>query len=119
MARGKVQVRRVYDEPERSDGSRVLVDRVWPRGMTKARAALDDWCKDIAPSTELRKWYGHVPAKFSDFSRRYRTELKGHSRAEALARLRVLAKGGPLTLLTATKEPEISEAAVLASLLQD
>jgi uncharacterized protein YeaO (DUF488 family) len=119
MAQGTVQVRRVYDEPERSDGSRVLVDRVWPRGMTKARAALDDWCKDVAPSTELRKWYGHDPARFSDFSRRYRTELKDHPQAEALARLRVLAKDGPLTLLTATKEPEISEAAVLASLLQD
>jgi len=118
MARGVVQVRRVYDQPELSDGTRVLVDRVWPRGLTKARAALDDWCEDVAPSTELRKWYGHDPARFKDFSRRYQAELKDPPQAEALTHLRGLAEDGQLTLLTATKEPEISEAAVLATLLQ-
>jgi uncharacterized protein YeaO (DUF488 family) len=118
MAHGKIQVRRVYDQPERSDGTRVLVDRVWPRGVTKARAALDEWCKDVAPSTELRKWYGHEPTRFNGFSRRYQGELQDPPQAEALAHLRELAQGGQLTLLTATKEPEISEAAVLAGLLQ-
>jgi len=118
MAGPKIQVRRVYAEPEGSDGARVLVDRVWPRGMTKDRAALDEWCKDVAPSTELRKWYGHDPGLFDDFGRRYRTELKDAQHARALAHLRDLAKSGPLTLLTATKQPEISEASVLADVLR-
>lgn len=118
MAGGKVRVRRVYDEPERGDGTRVLVDRIWPRGLTKARAALDEWCKDVAPSAELRKWYSHDPDRFQEFGRRYRAELKDPQRAEALAHLRGLAKGRQLTLLTATREPEISQAAVLADLLR-
>ncbi len=118
MPGGKVRVRRVYEEPERDDGTRVLVDRIWPRGMTKARAALDEWCKDVAPSGELRKWYDHDPARFEDFGRRYRAELEDPQRAPALAHLRELAKDGPLTLLTATRQPEISEAAVLAELLR-
>jgi uncharacterized protein YeaO (DUF488 family) len=113
-----VRVRRVYDAPEPADGTRVLVDRLWPRGLAKARADIDEWCKDIAPSTELRKWYGHDPARFDEFSRRYQAELKEPQPAQALAHLRALAKGKPLTLLTATKEPEISEAAVLAELVR-
>lgn len=113
-----VRVRRVYEEPERGDGTRVLVDRIWPRGLTKARAALDEWCKDVAPSTELRKWYSHDPDRFADFSRRYAAELEDPERAAALAHLRAIAKVRQLTLLTATREPEISEAAVLAGLLQ-
>lgn len=117
MAGGKVRARRVYEEPTRDDGARVLVDRIWPRGMTKERAALDEWCKDIAPSSELRKWYGHDPDRFTDFRSRYRKELKDPERAEALEHLRGLAKDGPLTLLTATKDVDISEAAVLADLL--
>ena len=117
MAGGKVRVRRVYEEPERGDGTRVLVDRIWPRGLTKARAALDEWCKDVAPSGELRKWYNHDPGRFEDFGRRYQAELKDPQRAEALAHLRELAKERQLTLLTATRQPEISEAAVLAELL--
>jgi uncharacterized protein YeaO (DUF488 family) len=95
----------------------VLVDRIWPRGLTKAAAALDEWCKDVAPSDELRKWYAHDPERFAEFSRRYRQELKDPQRAQALAHLRDLAKDRPVTLLTATREPEISEAAVLAGLL--
>lgn len=118
MARDDVRVRRVYDAPEPADGTRVLVDRLWPRGLAKARADIDEWCKDIAPSTELRKWYAHDPARFDEFSRRYQAELKGPQPAEALAHLRALAKGKPLTLLTATKEPQISEAAVLAGLVR-
>ena len=118
MTGAKVRVRRVYEEPERSDGTRVLVDRIWPRGLTKAKAALDEWCKDVAPSTELRKWYSHDPDRFEDFGRRYQAELKDPQRAEALVHLRELAKGRQLTLLTATRQPEISEAAVLAELLR-
>ena len=112
-----VRARRVYEEPARDDGARVLVDRIWPRGMTKERAALDEWCKDVAPSTELRKWYAHDPDRFDDFRRRYQTELTNPERAEALEHLRGLAKSRPLTLLTATKDVDISEAAVLADLL--
>ena len=119
MAGGKVRVRRVYEEPERADGTRVLVDRIWPRGLTKAKAALDEWCKEIAPSTELRKWYSHDPERFEEFGRRYQAELKDPRRAEALAHLRGLAKDRQLTLLTATRQPEISEAAVLADLLRN
>lgn len=118
MARVQVQVRRVYEEPEQSDGTRVLVDRIWPRGLTKAKAAIDEWCKEIAPSDELRKWYNHDLSRFEDFGRRYQAELQDPRRAELLAHLRELAKGRQLTLLTATKRPEISEATVLAELLQ-
>ena len=113
----EVRVRRVYDEPEDNDGVRVLVDRIWPRGMTKARAALDEWCKDVAPSTELRKWYSHDPAKFEEFTHRYGAELKQAERAQALQHLRDLAADGRLTLLTGSKDVDISEAAVLAGIL--
>jgi uncharacterized protein YeaO (DUF488 family) len=116
--KGSVRVRRVYDEPAPDDGTRVLVDRIWPRGLAKAKAGLDEWCKQVAPSTELRKWYDHDPERFEEFSRRYREELRDPERARALARLRELAEGGTLTLLTATRQPEISEAAVLADLLK-
>ena len=118
MAAAQVRVRRAYEEPESSDGLRVLVDRIWPRGLTKARAALDEWCKDVAPSGELRKWYAHDPDRFADFGRRYQAELADPQRAAALAHLRELAVDGPVTLLTATRQPEISEAAVLARLLR-
>ena len=114
----KVRVRRAYDEPEPDDGARVLVDRLWPRGLSKAKAALDEWCKNVAPSGELRTWYNHDPDRFEEFSRRYRQELNDPERAEALAHLRELAREGPLTLLTATNRADISEAAVLAALLE-
>jgi uncharacterized protein YeaO (DUF488 family) len=119
MTAGKVQVRRVYEAPEPGDGARVLVDRLWPRGLSKAKAALDEWCKNVAPSDELRKWYGHDPDRFEEFSRRYQQELHDPQRAEALAHLRELAADRSLTLLTATRRSEISEAAVLASLLRN
>ena len=118
MAEGRVQVRRVYEEPEPEDGTRVLVDRIWPRGLTRAKAALNEWCKDVAPSDELRKWYGHDPGRFEEFGRRYRVELQGPRQAEALSHLRGLAKDRRLTLLTGTRQPEVSEAAVLAALLR-
>jgi uncharacterized protein YeaO (DUF488 family) len=112
-----VLVRRVYDPPDPDDGQRVLVDRLWPRGLSKQRARLDDWCKEIAPSNDLRKWYGHDPDRYAEFARRYRAELGEPERAAALAHLRELAGNGRLTLLTATKRSDISEAAVLAGLL--
>ena len=115
----KVRVRRAYEEPEPDDGTRVLVDRLWPRGLSKARAALDEWCKNVAPSGELRTWYNHDQDRFEEFSRRYRQELQDPERAEALAHLRELAREGPLTLLTATKRADISEAAVLAAIVAD
>jgi uncharacterized protein YeaO (DUF488 family) len=113
-----VRVRRAYDAAEKQDGKRVLVDRLWPRGIKKADAHLDEWSKEVAPSTELRQWYGHEPARFEEFSRRYLTELEDPARAEALEHLRELADGARLTLLAATKNPDISEAAVLAKLLR-
>jgi uncharacterized protein YeaO (DUF488 family) len=112
-----VNVRRIYDPALPEDGTRVLVDRIWPRGVSKARAQLDEWCKDIAPSTELRKWYGHDPALFEEFARRYRGELREPVRGAALAHLHDLAKKRTLTLLTATKNAELSEAALLADLV--
>jgi uncharacterized protein YeaO (DUF488 family) len=119
MANVKGQVRRAYEDPAQGDGTRVLAGRIWPRGLTKARAALDQWCKEIAPSTELRKWHGHDPERFGDFGRRYQAELAEPERAGALAHLRELASGRGVTLLTATRQPEISEAAILARLLRD
>jgi uncharacterized protein YeaO (DUF488 family) len=115
----RIQVRRIYDAPKPDDGVRVLVDRLWPRGVSKARAALDDWCKQIAPSTELRTWYHHDPTLFGEFTRRYTDELCDPERSAALTRLREIARHQTLTLLTGTKTPEISEAAVLAQVLTD
>ena len=114
-----VRVRRVYDEPSAADGARVLVDRIWPRGVRKDAIRLDDWAKDVAPSAELRTWYGHDPARFSEFRQRYLRELAGSAQRAALGRLRTLAAAGrPLTLLTATKDSEHSQAAVLAQVLR-
>jgi uncharacterized protein YeaO (DUF488 family) len=103
--------------PADDDGTRVLVDRIWPRGLAKTKAEFAEWCKEVAPSTELRKWYGHDPARTDEFARRYRAELREPERAAALRHLRDLAGRQPLTLLTAAKDPGISQAAVLADLL--
>jgi uncharacterized protein YeaO (DUF488 family) len=110
-----VRVKRIYDAPAAGDGRRVLVDRVWPRGVSKERAALDLWCKDVAPSTELRKWYGHDPERFDRFRERYLKELEQPAAAAAMADLR--ATDGVLTLLTASQAVHISQAAVLAGVL--
>ena len=115
--RSTVHVRRVYDEPRADDGTRVLVDRLWPRGMSKARARLDEWCRTVAPSPELRTWYHHEPERFDEFTRRYLDELATPERTPALVHLHDLANHGSLTLLTATKSVALSEAAVLATLL--
>jgi uncharacterized protein YeaO (DUF488 family) len=113
----KPKAKRVYDDPSPDDGVRVLVDRVWPRGLTKQRARLDDWCKAVAPSTQLRSWYSHDPARYDEFVRRYEVELKDPERAEAFNELKSIARRSSLTLVTATKEIELSQAAVLARLL--
>ena len=112
-----VRIARVYDPVSPDDGRRVLVDRLWPRGISKERAALDEWCKDAAPSPDLRRWFGHDPARFEEFVRRYRAELSSGVGADAVAHLRELAASGPLTLLTATKDTSQSTAGVLAELL--
>lgn len=114
-----IRVRRAYEDPSAQDGARVLVDRIWPRGLRKDAADLDEWAKDVAPSTELRKWYGHDPAKFDEFRRRYLDELSGEAQRAALDTLCALAAKGPVTLVTATKDVAISQAAVLAQLLRD
>lgn len=114
----EVRLRRIYDEPAVDDGIRVLVDRRWPRGVSKARAELDEWCTQVAPSDALRKWYGHDPEKFEEFETRYRTELHEPERASALRHLRLMAAHDRLTLLTATRHLDLSQAAVLADLLR-
>ncbi|MEV4143461.1 DUF488 family protein [Amycolatopsis sp. NPDC049691] len=114
----QVRVRRAYDQPAPEDGVRVLVDRLWPRGIRKDALDLDDWNKDVAPSAELRGWFGHDPEKFAEFSSRYRDELDTVAGRAALDRLRALPQGRPLTLITATKDVEHSQAAVLADLLR-
>ena len=113
-----VRARRVYEQAAQADGNRVLVDRLWPRGLSKDKAHLDEWLKAVAPSDELRRWYGHQPGKFAEFKRRYEAELKDPERADALRHLREEARSGPVTLLTASKDLEHSEAAVLAQLLR-
>lgn len=114
----QVAVRRVYEDPVPAEGRRVLVDRFWPRGLSKDKARVDEWCKQIAPSTALRRWYGHEPARFAEFTRRYVTELGDAEQADALEHLRELADHGSLTLLTATKDSNISQASVLAELIR-
>ncbi|UWM47826.1 DUF488 family protein [Streptomyces carpaticus] len=113
----RIRYRRVYEETSPRDGKRVLVDRVWPRGVRKEDAHLDEWLRDVAPSTELRKWYGHDPDRFSEFRRRYLGELRDAGHEQAAGRLRDLASQDPLVLLTATKDVDHSQAAVLADWL--
>ena len=113
-----VLIKRVYDEPATSDGTRVLVDRLWPRGLTKGRAALDGWLRDLAPSDELRRWYHAHPEQWQDFRKKYLRELSRPETANALDKLYRLAHGsGPLTLLFASRNQERNNAVVLKQLL--
>jgi uncharacterized protein YeaO (DUF488 family) len=118
-ARGKssatIRIRRAYDAPGGDDGLRILIDRLWPRGMSKSRLKLDAWVRHLAPSNALRKWYRHDPEKFTEFRKRYVAELK--QQGEGLAELRATVKGRTVTLLTATKELDLSHATVLSELL--
>lgn len=110
----KVLLKRVYEPANPSDGHRVLVDRLWPRGLSKAKAAVDLWLKDVAPSTELRQWFGHEPAKWPEFERRYRAELKGNP---ALAELEAMARKSQVTLLYGARDEVHNEAVVLQQLV--
>ncbi|MBS1016317.1 DUF488 domain-containing protein [Acetobacter persici] len=112
-----IQVRRVYDAPSPTDGTRVLVDRLWPRGVSKERAALDLWLKDIAPSTALREWFGHDPARWEGFCQRYRAELDANP--ACVEQLETLARKGPMTLLFGARNTEQNEAVVLAAYLRE
>lgn len=116
---GHIGYRRIYDEPAPSDGVRVLVDRVWPRGLRKEDAHLDEWRREIAPSTDLRRWYGHDPARFDEFRRRYLAELRDPDRRAAARHLRERAHKDDLVLLTATRDVDHSQAAVLAQWLSE
>lgn len=113
----RFRIQRAYDAPSKGRSYRVLVDRLWPRGVSKEKADLDEWAKDVAPSDALRRWYGHEPDKFAEFARRYRAELKESPDKEVVKRLRAEAKSKPVTLVTATKEVEISGAQVLLDVL--
>lgn len=115
VKRSAIRTKRIYDPPAKTDGTRILVDRIWPRGMRKEQAALAHWLKDVAPSTALRQWFGHDPARWSEFSRRYRRELTRNE--AAVARLCGMAKDGPVTLLYGAHDVEHNNAAVLAAYL--
>ena len=108
-----ILLKRAYDEPAPGDGTRVLVDRLWPRGLSKERAHIDLWLKEIAPSSELRAWFGHDPKKFAEFRRRYEAELASETGQEALARIRDLAKQGPVTLVFAARDAGHNNAVVI------
>jgi uncharacterized protein YeaO (DUF488 family) len=114
-AESRIRVARIYDQIGPEDGQRVLVDRIWPRGIRKDDPRVGIWCKDVAPSKELRQWYGHEPERFDEFASRYEAEL---SAGAALQELRTLAGRGVVTLVTATHDLDISQAAVLAKLLK-
>ncbi|MGD9480483.1 DUF488 domain-containing protein [Shinella sp. G-2] len=111
-----VHIKRVYDAPEENDGARILVDRLWPRGISREKAAFDEWAKDVAPSTELRQWFDHRPEHWAEFKDRYRAELEGNPAVEDL---RARAKAGPVTLLYGSRNRDFNHAAVLADVLAD
>jgi len=110
-----IQIKRAYEEPEAGDGTRILVDRLWPRGLTKEKARIDVWLKDVAPSTELRKWFAHDPAKWPEFRSRYEEELKRNK--DQVSLLRREAAKGTVTLVYGAKDQEHNEAVVLQRLL--
>ncbi len=117
MHSAEMRVKRVYDAPSSEDGKRVLVDRLWPRGLSKDRAAVDIWLKDIAPTDGLRRWFSHDGEKWVEFRRRYRAELEANG--EAVNTLLDLAKAGPLTLLYSASSADISNAAVLLEYIKE
>ena len=110
-----IRLKRAYEKSEPADGLRILVDRLWPRGLTKEKAAIDLWLKEVAPSTELRKWFGHDPKKWRSFRNRYRTELK--EQGAALQLIKSKAKEGVVTLVYGARDQEHNEAVVLKELL--
>lgn len=111
-----IKLKRAYEKAEKADGTRILVDRLWPRGVSKAKLKLDGWEKDVAPSTSLRKWFGHDPARWREFRSKYKAELRGH--AGDLAHLKSLARGHTLTLVYGAKDTEHNHALVLQEVLR-
>lgn len=111
----KIGLKRVYDVPEKRDGCRALVDRLWPRGLSKKSARVDYWLRDVAPSTALRRWFAHDPEKWGEFRKRYVRELKGH--AEVVKQLRALARKGTVTLLFGARDEKHNHAVVLKTYL--
>ena len=112
-----VRLKRAYDSPAASDGYRILIDRLWPRGVSREKAHLDEWERELAPSTELRRWFGHDPARFSEFRRRYTEELSAQE--DKLEELRRLARESTLTLVFGARDTEHNDAVVLAELLRE
>jgi uncharacterized protein YeaO (DUF488 family) len=112
----KIRLKRAYEAPTKQDGARLLVERLWPRGLTKEKARIDEWFKDVAPSPALRQWYGHDPAKWAGFRRRYLAELKAN--AEAVGRLRARVNRGPATFVYAAKDEARNSARVLKEYLE-
>jgi uncharacterized protein YeaO (DUF488 family) len=112
-----VHVKRIYDPSESGDGYRVLIDHFWPRGVSRERAKLDDWARELAPSDQLRRWFDHVPERFDEFHARYRTELAAH--ADRIEELRTRARNEPLTIVYAARDREHNNAVVLAELVRD
>ena len=113
-----IRLKRVYDPPASDDGVRVLVDRVWPRGVSKDAAHVDEWLKELGPSTELRKWFNHDPGRWAEFEARYRAELRAPEQRERLEHLRQLASGRPLTLVYSARDTEHNQAAVIGAELE-
>ena len=111
-----LQLKRAYQPAADSDGHRILVDRLWPRGLSKQTAAIDEWMKEIAPSAELRRWFGHDPEKWAEFRRRYKRELQGHS--DMVSAIAALASRGPATLVYAARDEVHNDAVVLAAVVR-
>ncbi|MFW5926814.1 MAG: DUF488 domain-containing protein [Wenzhouxiangella sp.] len=114
-----IRIGRIHDDQGESRGTRVLVDRVWPRGISKDEAALDHWYRDVAPSTELRKWFGHEPKRWATFKRKYRAELEADDKMERLEELAEMARSGPLVLLYGARDEEHNQAVVLCEVLEE
>ena len=115
IAADRVKLKRAYEPVAADDGTRILIDRLWPRGVKKADAAIDQWVKDIAPSTALRKWFGHDPDRWAEFRRRYAVEVRRHP--ECLGRLRALARQGPITLIFSAHDEVHNDAVALRNFL--
>lgn len=117
VAADRIRLKRAYEPPASDDGTRILIDRLWPRGVKKADAAIDEWVKEIAPSTALRKWFGHDPERWPEFRRRYRAEIRQHG--ELFDRLLALAQRGPITLVFSAHDEAHNDAVVLKDMLLD
>ncbi len=115
IATSRIKLKRAYEPPAPDDGTRILIDRLWPRGVKKSDAEIDDWMKEIAPSADLRKWFGHDPERWQEFRRRYKAELKEHP--DEVAHLRTLAARGRVTLVFAARDEAHKDAVVLREML--